>query len=121
MEQLNKTAVILIGFGLLVILGYFIQFPNGFSNDQSTWGAFGDLFGGILNPLISLVTLLAVFKTIVLTKQQSSISQFFELLKLHLERKDEMQVDSFSGYSAIENLLEKVKEIHMSAPMINFL
>ncbi|HHR6046647.1 TPA: hypothetical protein ACS70H_003610 [Providencia alcalifaciens] len=50
---------------LVIIVGsYIFNFNNSsISNDPSDWGVLGDYFGGVLNPLISLVTLLFLIKT----------------------------------------------------------
>ena len=40
---------------ITVIVSYFVFFNSGWSSDQSVWGAFGDYFGGVLNPLLSFL------------------------------------------------------------------
>lgn len=48
----------LIGIGLFWL--YACYFSNGFSVKQEAWGQFGDFVGGVLNPIISWMTFVAV-------------------------------------------------------------
>lgn len=44
-----------------VLLGLYVcQFSRGLSQRQDTWGQFGDFIGGVLNPFITWMTLIAV-------------------------------------------------------------
>jgi hypothetical protein len=43
-----------------ILFRYFLQFPGGWSPDQAMWGHFGDFVGGVLNPVISWLGLIAV-------------------------------------------------------------
>ncbi len=49
---------------LTVATAYFSQFNDGFSNDHQRWGSFGDYLGGVLSPLLSFFTLMAMLITI---------------------------------------------------------
>jgi hypothetical protein len=49
-----------LGFGAILFLVYCSRFPGGLSDQQGVWGQFGDFFGGTLNPVIALATLIAV-------------------------------------------------------------
>ena len=40
------------------------------STDATTWGVFGDFFGGVLNPIVAIVTLTWVVKAVNLQKQE---------------------------------------------------
>lgn len=57
---------------LAIIIGsYILNFSNNsISNNPSDWGVLGDYFGGILNPLISLVTLFFLIKTYLSQKEE---------------------------------------------------
>jgi hypothetical protein len=54
----------LVVIAFLLVLGlniaYIWQFSMNWSDEQDTWGQFGDFLGGALNPIISLMTLIAV-------------------------------------------------------------
>jgi hypothetical protein len=54
---------------------YLKVFNGSLSQDSSVWSAFGSFFGGLFGPLISLVTLLAVLRTVELQKQLLEIQQ----------------------------------------------
>lgn len=60
---------------------YFEQFggiePLGASatDARAAWGQFGDYMGGVVNPLLSLLTLLALVATVALQRQQLQISR----------------------------------------------
>lgn len=48
-----------IFFIITVPLSYYIHFHKfGLSNNPESWGQFGDFFGGVLNPIISLINLI---------------------------------------------------------------
>lgn len=42
---------------LVVIIPYLINFNGGLSDKTEVWGAFGDYFGGILNPILSIINI----------------------------------------------------------------
>ncbi len=47
----------------IVVMPYIWIFGDGsFSNDKTEWGAFGDYFGGIINPLIGMANLFFLIK-----------------------------------------------------------
>ena len=51
-----------------VLLGmYAWQFSRGLSHKQEAWGQFGDFIGGVLNPFVSWITLIAVAFSLRLT------------------------------------------------------
>ncbi len=66
----------------ILILGTFIAAPIGFylwtfagnelSSNPSNWGVLGDYFGGILNPIISLASLIVLGYLTYLVNEQSS-------------------------------------------------
>jgi uncharacterized membrane protein len=49
---------------------YFTQFSGGFSSRQDVWGQFGDFVGGVLNPILSFLALIALVLTVVLQSRQ---------------------------------------------------
>lgn len=124
MKSLNIIASIFLGIGLLIIGLYFSKFHSGLAADQDTWGQFGDLFGGIFNPLISLITVFAVYKTIKMTKYQINSGHFFELIRLHNDRRNEIScksnTDVVNGVSAFEQYLVNLKNIHFVACRVYF-
>lgn len=59
-------------FCMLIVIGsYIYNFRNNsVSNSPSDWGALGDYFGGVVNPLISLITLFFLIKTYLSQKEE---------------------------------------------------
>lgn len=58
-----KWILIFLGLSIIAIIGlYSYYFYNqGVSRDSEQWGQFGDFFGGILNPILSLFNLLILY------------------------------------------------------------
>ena len=50
-----------VPIGILMLAAYFFNFHSGFG-DQGDFGAFGDFFGGILNPMLSFLTILLLLR-----------------------------------------------------------
>lgn len=74
----EKFGSLLLGglvFLVIVVLGvfalYLSVFNDGLSKRPDSWSAFGSYLGGVLGPIVSLVTLLAILRTIGLQLEQS--------------------------------------------------
>ncbi|WP_152035021.1 hypothetical protein [Pseudomonas ovata] len=67
-----KWPWLLIFIYIIVVIGaYVIQFhDHEFSLDPSEWGTLGDYFGGLLNPLASLMALYFLIKTYLSQKEE---------------------------------------------------
>ena len=59
---LPKAAILVTFAAGLLVFAYTVKFGGTSSNDQEIWGQFGDFLGGILNPLISFLTLMVATK-----------------------------------------------------------
>jgi hypothetical protein len=66
---------------LVTVIGYIAWFPDGISSKQEVWGQFGDFIGGVLNPVIGLVTVLLVLRTLRETRAESA------RVRIHLEQQ----------------------------------
>lgn len=100
--------VLLTALGLLAAYVYTFGFRA--AERQDVWGQFGDYFGGVLNPVIGLLTLAAIWLTLTVThklylatkrqievienasevdalaiQRQAFESRFFHVLRLHEE------------------------------------
>lgn len=57
-DTARKGMFYILGFAVLLLLVYFLWFGGALSQPLSektgTWGAFGDFFGGIMNPVVAL-------------------------------------------------------------------
>lgn len=71
-KPLNFGLMGLFVFVLLLIAFYLSAFNAGLSRSPDNWSAFGAFFGGVLGPGISLVTLIALLRTIDLQLEQSA-------------------------------------------------
>lgn len=101
--------------GVVSLLLYFWKFNDGYSDEQAVWGAFGDYIGGILNPVISLCTLiiaLMVFKLqkeeLSETKQALSSSAETALLQAKIDIETSLLQISISKKESIENDIQRL-------------
>lgn len=52
---------------------YRFHFSGDFSTDPGAWSSFGSYFGGVLGPVVSILTLVTVFKTVLLQREMIKI------------------------------------------------
>lgn len=70
LDRSLKGGLIFMFLLLLVsVVAYLSVFNEGLSQAPDNWAAFGSFFGGLIGPAVSLVTLLAVLKTVYLQKE----------------------------------------------------
>lgn len=65
----------------LVIFFYIFNFGTEPSNDHSDWGAFGDYFGGILNPFLAFIAFLGVLLSLNIQNKQLELIDDGQLAK----------------------------------------
>lgn len=71
MKQLYLLSAAFVIFILLIVGVYIFNFNSlPISKNSSDWGALGDYFGGMLNPIISALTLIFVGKTYITQKTE---------------------------------------------------
>lgn len=91
-DKLLKFVVSLPFIGLFILaillLAYKLMFNGWFSSDQSDWGAFGDFIGGVLNPILSVLTLFVLALAYVM--QREELKETKEALKLQTKTTEEM-------------------------------
>jgi hypothetical protein len=75
--------IVAMAFAALFIALYIyrLKFGGEFSPEASDWSAFGGYMGGVLGPLVSFLTLLAVLKTVYLQRELLD-AQAAEFIKL---------------------------------------
>ena len=108
LARLRYLALVGLLIAIAVIGLYFYNFDGGLSDSHERWGQFGDYVGGLLNPTLSLLALIALLATVTLqvrelrmsardlknsaealVKQNEAIrtqnfeASFFQLLRLH--------------------------------------
>lgn len=83
-SNLVQSRLVVVLFGLVVVafllsggvvLLYTYNFDGALSKEHQVWGTFGDFLGGILNPLLSLLALIALLLTIVLQSDELRLSR----------------------------------------------
>lgn len=71
---LIPTISLIVGFAFISVIAFYcIKFNTewfSFSNNKEDWGLFGDYIGGILNPIIAFMALIALLCTIKIQKQE---------------------------------------------------
>ena len=86
------SLVICVGF--LAIGLYRFKLGGELSNSPTDWSVFGSYVGGVLGPLVSFVTLLAVLKTVYLQRE------LLDSQREELERMNKIQSDTFLAQKA---------------------
>lgn len=126
---------------LLFVVGYALTFRGLPANSNpAAWGAFGDYMGGLLNPLISLFTLIVAMKVWGLQKtelletrkaveeqgktaeQQRREQRFFDFLNIYRSTVDSIEFEvsttgsviAFKGKRAFKHLTSR----HRHNPLI---
>lgn len=116
--------------GFVMLIKYLATFGVQTSASQEVWGQFGDFFGGILNPLLSSLTLAAVLVTMRLQSKELKVAQeenkranehlekqanyirtqnfesvFFRLLDVHMNSKADVCIGTRTGKEAFDILV----------------
>ncbi|MDF1552642.1 MAG: hypothetical protein P1P84_06240 [Deferrisomatales bacterium] len=88
----KMLAVILVSAlacAIIVSVFYRYYFPGDIVLEHSIWGVFGDFFGGVLNPILSFLGLIALLLTIVLQSSELRITR--EEFKLAREAQEKSE------------------------------
>ena len=102
---LVATAIIVLG-GVFLI--YFQAFHNGFSSKQEVWGQFGDFVGGVSNPILSFLSLIALIFTVALQSRQLELAHAeLQNSKAELEATREELTRSADAQRLTANALEE--------------
>lgn len=75
MKDLKNLVRVTVVIALLLFIFYLINFRNGLSSSNELWGQFGDFFGGVLNPLLSIAGLIAVSLTFYHSEKENRDSR----------------------------------------------
>jgi uncharacterized membrane protein len=131
---------------LIMLVKYLVTFGVSTSGSQEVWGQFGDFFGGILNPLLSSLTLAAVLVTMRLQSKELKVAQqenkranehlekqanyirtqnfesvFFRLLDVHASSRSSVCVGTNFGKDAFDILFRNsqrcVNVLHKSSEL----
>ena len=110
-----------------VFLAYRAHFSGGFSTESGEWSDFGSYFGGVLGPIVSVLTLVTVFKTVLLQREMIRIqdetfkSQSAQAVQLSREA-DQARLDSRKSVvmSIIDRILTSISKDMESNAHANF-
>lgn len=73
-NTIKYSLIVILIVAALAIGGVVYYYNKNFSGDlilsNEVWGTFGDFFGGILNPILSFLALIALFFTIILQSEE---------------------------------------------------
>ena len=77
-EELSSKLAWIAGLGIawlaFIVLLYLSKFHGELSSDQAVWASFGDFVGGLANPILSLLGLVALLLTIAIQSRELSVS-----------------------------------------------
>ncbi|WP_422449106.1 MULTISPECIES: putative phage abortive infection protein [unclassified Endozoicomonas] len=110
--KVKKGVIAIAGIALLcaaiAALKYRLFFPGSVIADHEKWGQFGDFFGGTLNPIFSLFSLLAILWTLII--QSRELSESTEAFK---DQSKQIKKQSFEAtfFSMINLNNENIKTI----------
>jgi hypothetical protein len=114
---LLKVAIGVSGLITVIVASYLVRFGLTPSHNQAVWGAFGDYFGGILNPIFAVLAFFGVLWSIGLqTKQMGQIAQdkqsdeILQVVKDIDTRISELLRTNISSGSAETTILQMVSE-----------
>lgn len=63
---------LIVSAALLFSAAYLVRFHAHPFGDPDSWGQFGDFLGGLLNPLVGIVTVLLVLETLRVTRREAA-------------------------------------------------
>ena len=101
-------AVIVSASAIVFYWLYFGHTPSNITKDISKWGATGDFFGGILNPIFSFLGLLALLLTLLQTEK--ALRQNEQTLKLTQQELLNSQEELKRSADAAEKQLNHFKQ-----------
>lgn len=122
--------ILLIAITVASILLY-IDYKGFTSDEQHSLGTFGDFFGGVLNPILTFLTLIGLIVTIIIQRQELALSRkeyvktadalstqaiettFFNMIDLHHKIAEELRldIDEISHKSKQKELITKISEV----------
>lgn len=103
--------VSIAGAIIVFVFGFYVaNFPFGISADQNSWGTFGDFIGGILNPLLAFMGLIALLYTIIIqsTELKETRKELNKSSKALNAQSESLKLQNFE--TTLFNLLNKHTE-----------
>jgi uncharacterized membrane protein len=113
---------LLAGVAVFAIFGIVLLYANQFgwvlSGVQNNWGIFGSYFGGVVGPVVSILSVAVLVVTVFFQGRQLTEQQFytnlFQLLTLHRSQAEKFKLESGSdnakrGLDLFKALVEKLE------------
>ncbi|EMY63538.1 hypothetical protein [Leptospira terpstrae] len=95
----NFRILIIPIFTIILIFGlYILKFNYGISDEQAVWGSFGDYIGGILNPILTFITIIYLIKSHTLQIDETREIQNENRLSIYVRSLDQISNDLFEFY-----------------------
>lgn len=92
----------------VAVVAYTIAFSGWSLGDPVDWGAFGDYMGGVLNPIIGIITVLLIVLTLATTRKEAADARAeMKAQLLHFERQQILT----DMYRRLEGLLQEWNRI----------
>jgi len=92
-SRTNATTAFLVGLVIVALLAaiavfslYRSHFDGAWAPAQNTWGEFGDYFGGVLNPILTFITLIALVWALRLQSNELEATRY-ELYETRIANK----------------------------------
>lgn len=117
------AASVALLFIVLVVIAYVGTFGPTPISDQSKWGEFGDYFGGLLNPLFSMLAFLALLWSITVQAAEfertaDRLSEQAQLARAEIEnnRQDRLSQELLHVIKDIDARLSVLLQVNISPP-----
>lgn len=114
-STLNKLLILTFVIIIFILSLYFSKFHDSFADSQDVWGQFGDFFGGVMNPIVGLLTLFIVAAAYLLqrkelsaTKDALEMSASTSLIKAQIDILSTVIKNNTSFVTELENDLQRV-------------
>ncbi|MEN3110014.1 hypothetical protein ACFONG_12245 [Uliginosibacterium paludis] len=75
------AAIAVFLVGALYSVNFFYFFGGALSNDGANWDQFGDYFGGVLNPILSFISIFLVVRSLVLQSEANQAGERGERIR----------------------------------------
>lgn len=83
--------VFVVGAAFFAVIAYTLVFAKWPVGDPVDWGAFGDYMGGVLNPIIGIITVLLIVLTLATTRKEAADARAEMKAQLaHFRRQEQL-------------------------------
>lgn len=116
MKRLAKILLIL-GIPITFFFSWMFYFRSSLLNkdaniDAGIWGQFGDLIGGVVGTIFSLVGVLLLVETLRGGEKSQIEAKIFELIKFHRENVNEISESYEGGRLIFKTITEEIKLLY---------